>query len=64
MCLEYFTHLVCHFALHIVYRYPKSKYVAVLMITIGISMATIASAQQAVNIYVQFCESKIMYLLA
>ena len=33
------------------YRYPKSKYVAVFMITIGISMATIASAQQAVSLH-------------
>ena len=30
-------------------RYPPSKYVAVLMITIGISMATITSAQQIVS---------------
>ena len=30
-------------------RYPLSKYVAVLMITLGISMATIESANQIVS---------------
>ena len=33
-----------------VFRYPLSKYVAVLMITVGIAMATMASANQIVGI--------------
>ncbi len=31
------------------FRYPPSRYVAVIMITVGIAMATIASAHQLVS---------------
>ena len=31
-------------------RYARSKYIAVVIITIGISMATIASAHQMVSV--------------
>ena len=34
----------------LVFRHPPSKYVAVLMITVGIAMATMASANQMVSI--------------
>ena len=34
------------------YRYSASKYVSIVMITVGISMATLASAQNLVQIYI------------
>ena len=32
------------------FRYPKSKYIAVMMITVGIMLATLASANQVVSL--------------